>query len=315
LQSRSGSQLVVIIRDTHLIKVEEGGAKLKETRLYNLSMEWADIRQLRNERIAKFKKRFDALRKTCDDAGLDKATQPALAISFLNKLDKVRYSGLLFELLNGVHREIEYPQTLAAMYKIAASRTRDPGTFQAGDPSSRDSQLIILADELEDVMVTEASTTEPKWTKPNRSKAGAKSATRPGSKPSPEQARTETRTCRHYNRKGHIQRDCPDNEERETATSSNLTMTVEELLMSPDKGDFDGDDPTEYDFVIERSETVLFSDTEVLLDCQAGRGVFKNSGLLRSVGPGRPIRINGINKDAAPLTVTERGDFEGIYSA
>jgi hypothetical protein len=65
------------------------------------------------------------------------------------------------------------------------------------------------------------------------------------------------------NRKGHIQRDCPDNEERETATSSNLTMTVEELLTTPDEGDFDGDDPTEYAFVIERGETVLFSDTTV----------------------------------------------------
>jgi hypothetical protein len=66
--------------------------------------------------------------------------------------------------------------------------------------------------------------------------------------------------------------------------------------------------------VIERGETMLFSDTEVLLDCQAEGGVFKNSDLLRTVGPGRPIRINGINKDAALLTVTERGDFKGICS-
>jgi hypothetical protein len=324
LQTRSGSQLVLIIRDTHLVRVEEGGAQLKETRLYNLSVEWADIRQLRNERIAKFKKRFDALRKTCEDAGLEKHTQPALAISFLNKLDKTRYSGLMFELLNGAQRAIEYPQTLSAMYKIAASRTRDPGTIQAGDQSSRDSQLIMLADELmepnetEDIMVAETSATEPKWTKPNRSKAGAKSgvksAAKPGAKPASEPGRTETRTCRHCNRKGHIQRDCPDNLERETASSSNLTMTVEELLATPDERDLDDEDPLEFDFVIEREETVLFSDTEVLLDCQAGGWVFKNSALLRTVGPGRSIRINGINKDAAPLTVTQRGDFEGICS-
>jgi hypothetical protein len=319
LQARSGSLLVVIIRDTHLIKVEEAGAQLKETRMYNLTMEWADIHQLRSERIAKFKKRFDALRKTCEDAGLDKATQPALAISFLNKLDKTRYSGLMFELLNGAQRGIEYPQTLAAMYKIASSRTRDPGSIQTGDQSSRDSQLIMLADELletetEDTMVIEASTTEPKWKKPNRAKTAVKPSAKPEAKSGtpPESARIETRTCRHCNRKGHIQRDCPDNEERESATSSNLTMTVQQLLVTPNEDDLDGEDPTEWDFVIERSETVLFSDTEVLLDCQAGRGVFKNSELLCSVGQGRSIRINGINKDAAPLLVTESGDFEGI---
>jgi hypothetical protein len=81
----------------------------------------------------------------------------------------------------------------------------------------------MLADELmepetEDAMAAEASTAEPKWTKPNRFKAGAKpgakAGTRPGSKLSSEPARSATRTCRHCNRKGHIQRDCPDNEER-----------------------------------------------------------------------------------------------------
>ena len=57
---------------------------------------------------------------------------------------------------------------------------------------------------------------------------------------------------------------------------------------------------------------VLFSPTEVLLDNQAGRSIFKNRSLLSNVSNVTPFYIGGIDGGSRGLRIDQEGGFEDL---
>jgi hypothetical protein len=60
------------------------------------------------------------------------------------------------------------------------------------------------------------------------------------------------------------------------------------------------------------SSMVLFGPTEVLLDNQAGRSIFKNRSLLSNVRNVTPFYIGGIDGGSRGLRIDQEGDFEDL---
>jgi predicted lactoylglutathione lyase len=60
------------------------------------------------------------------------------------------------------------------------------------------------------------------------------------------------------------------------------------------------------------SSSILFTATEVLLDNQAGRSIFKNKNLLSNVSAIRPFYIGGIDGESKGLCIKEDGDFKDL---
>ena len=71
-------------------------------------------------------------------------------------------------------------------------------------------------------------------------------------------------------------------------------------------------DPTETARDRDSCSTVLFSPTEVLLDNQAGRSIFKNRSLLSNVSNVTPFYIGGIDGGSRGLRIDQEGDFEDL---
>ena len=129
---------------------------------------------------------------------------------------------------------------------------------------------------------------------------------------------SETRTCRGCLVKGHLYRDCPDNRDRATAKDSKILIA---------SGEDDAADEDVYDSAAiligdaaadinatktMTSDAVFFSATEVLLDNQAGRSIFKNRSLLRNTSAVVPFYIGGIDGGSRGLRISEEGDFENL---
>ena len=57
---------------------------------------------------------------------------------------------------------------------------------------------------------------------------------------------------------------------------------------------------------------VLFSRTEVLLDNQAGRSIFKNKFLLCNDSAVAPFYIGGIDGGSRGLCIDQEGDFDDL---
>ena len=57
---------------------------------------------------------------------------------------------------------------------------------------------------------------------------------------------------------------------------------------------------------------MLFSPTEVLLDNQAGRSIFKNRSLLSNVSNVTPFFISGFDGGSRGLRIDQEGDFENL---
>lgn len=62
----------------------------------------------------------------------------------------------------------------------------------------------------------------------------------------------------------------------------------------------------------ETIDAVLFSATDVLLDNQAGRSIFKNGSLLRNLSAVTPFYIGGIDGGSRGFRISEEGDFEDL---
>jgi predicted lactoylglutathione lyase len=62
----------------------------------------------------------------------------------------------------------------------------------------------------------------------------------------------------------------------------------------------------------EESSVIFFAATDVLLDNQAGRSIFKNRSLLSNVRAVKPFYIGGIDGGSRGLRVAEEGDFEDL---
>jgi hypothetical protein len=60
------------------------------------------------------------------------------------------------------------------------------------------------------------------------------------------------------------------------------------------------------------SSSIFFTATEVLLDNQAGRSIFKNKNLLSNVSSIRPFYIGGIDGESEGLCIEEDGDLKDL---
>jgi hypothetical protein len=129
-------------------------------------------------------------------------------------------------------------------------------------------------------------------------------------------ATQETRTCRGCFVKGHLYRNCPDNPNRAPAEDTKIMIAAGE----DDAADEDVYDSTAF-MITDTTKTardndscsmVLFSPTEVLLDNQAGRSIFKNRSLLSNVSNVTPFYIGGIDGASRGLRIDQEGDFEDL---
>jgi hypothetical protein len=81
--------------------------------------------------------------------------------------------------------------------------------------------------------------------------------------------------------------------------------------------DDEHDDIDDQVFMIQRSANddsafATFEETDVLLDNQAGRSIFKNSDLLTDMSTTDPFYIGGIDGTSRGLCIDQDGDFEGL---
>ena len=108
---------------------------------------------------------------------------------------------------------------------------------------------------------------------------------------------------------GNLYRNCPDNPDR---------VKDSEVLLAT--GEDDSADDEVYDskvYLIEDGNTddgsdtikdaIFFSATEVLLDNQAGRSIFKNRPLLHNTSAVAPLYIGGIDSTSRGLRISNIG--------
>jgi predicted lactoylglutathione lyase len=291
--------LWIIIRETHLTAIH--GIGLGALEIVNLKNKFGQLRQRTGASIGEFKKEFDLQYEVLRGAGVADTTQPELAMLFLSKLDPQRYAGMLAHLTNDATLGRAFPLTLHSAWSIA-SGWKTATTKIAGGSDMH--SVFVLADEM---------TSTPRYVAAGRgsnqagrgavSKQGGRGATAGRSHLS-KKGTAETRTCRGCLVKGHLWADCPDNPNRTTA---NVMVAT---------GEEDDDDMFGSAFMIKDDESkdsmVLFSNTEVLLDNQAGRSIFRNKSLLSNVNAVKPFYIGGIDGESRGLRIGEEGDFEGL---
>ena len=181
-----------------------------------------------------------------------------------------------------------FPQTLHAAWSVA-SGWKTASTKIAGGSDMQ--SVFVLADEV----------TKLKSSKGNKKPKPLSRDPLPGAqKPSANPA-AETRTCRGCLVKGHILRDCPP--------KVMIAMGEDETT---DTIDEDAYDSSAYITSDEASCKIFFTATEVLLDNQAGRSIFKNRDLLSDVGIVKPFYIGGIDGGSRGLCIREDGDFNDL---
>ena len=272
--------LYSIIRQTHLTAIH--GVGLGALELVNLKNKLSHLRQKPNVSIGEFKKDFDLQIDVLRGAGVADTPQPELAMMFLTKLDPMRYASMLAQLTNDATLGREFPQTLHKAWTVA-SAWKSASTKIAG--GSDMNSVFVLADDARsnDAAAGRGSKQASRQYLPaQRHGRGVDSLQR---LPSPQATKrpalsaggqAETRTCRGCLRKGHLWKDCPDN------ISDSGTSNVMLAAGEDDDADIFGST-----FMVKDNESggsiILFSDTEVLLDNQAGRSIFRNRDLLTDV--------------------------------
>ena len=242
------NSLWAIIVETHVTAIHGARPKMQELEIVTLQAKLNTIRQRPNMTIGEFKKEFDDQIEIITGAGVDAPPQPELAILFLIKLDPSRYAPMMAQLTNDATLGRPFPQTLHAAWTIASGWK---GLTYKGHNGGEMHSVFTLADDERD--------NGGRGRGRGRGKVGNK---QPEKGPMPTNpSTTETRTCRGYLQKGHLIKNCPDNPNKETALVA---------LEDPNAADFD----EEYDAAFictngEEKATVLFTNTDVLIDNQA----------------------------------------------
>ena len=297
--------LWTIIRETHLTKVH--GIGFGPLEIVNMKNKFGQLRQKPGTSIGEFKKEFDLQYEALLGAKVPVTAQPELAMLFLSKLDPHRYATMLAQLTNDATLGRAFPQTLHAAWSVASGwKTANVKIAGGSDMHS----VFVLADE-----ASGPSSSKPHHT--GRSQSNTKKAQAVPSNPPPGPRKpaslpaVETRTCRGCFVKGHIYRDCPDNPKRESTQDSKVMLAIGK----DDKADDDLYDSSAFiinDTDDTASSSIFFTTTEVLLDNQAGRSIFKNKNLLSNVRAIRPFYIGGIDGASRGLCISEDGDFKDL---
>ena len=294
------NMLWTIIRETHLTAIH--GVGLGPLEIVQMKNKFNQLRQKPGTSIGEFKKEFDVQYEAICGAGVPATAAPELAMLFLSKLDPHRYAAMLAQLTNDATLGRAFPQTLHAAWSVA-SGWKTASTKIAGGSDLQ--SVFVLADDI--------------TASPTQSKPATAGQRRFNKKQPPQAARqptnattAETRTCRGCLMKGHIYRDCPDNTQRSPTLDTKVMIATGEDDAADE--DFYDSPPT---FVINETSkqepsSVFFTATEVLLDNQAGRSIFKNKDLLSDVTSVKPFYIGGIDGDSRGLCIQQDGDFEDL---
>ena len=301
-----------IIRETHLTNIH--GVGLGPLEIVQMKNKFGQLRQKPGTSIGEFKKEFDLQYEALLGAGVIATAQPELAMLFLSKLDPHRYATMLAQLTNDATLGRAFPQSLHAAWSVASGwKTASVKIAGGSDMQS----VFLLADEVTVGPVSSKYTTLGSISsKPaGRSQSNAKKSQQPPprnplpsvQKQSSSFPTSETRTCRGCLAKGHIYRDCPDNPKRESKVMiarGEDDTTEDDIYDSSAYIINDTSDPA--------SSSIFFTATEVLLDNQAGRSIFKNKDLLSNVCTVTPFYIGGIDGGSRGLCIQEDGEFNDL---
>lgn len=291
-----------IIRRTHLTEVH--GAVMGPLEIVNLKSKFSSMRQRPNVTLGEFKRDFDIQLSVLAGAGVAVIPQPELAVLFLTKLDPLRYGSMMTQLSNEAALDRPFPATLIRAWTVASSwKTTSPKITASSDMQS----VFVCADDVRDDTKGNRGGGRGSGSGRGGRGAGRGASTDAANRGAPTGVSKETRTCRGCLVKGHVYKDCPDNLKSVERPAAMVAAIGE---------DDEADSPDDNVYVIHRSSDdhtfVMFSDTDVLLDNQAGRSIFKNRALLTDIAEINPFFIGGIDGTSRGLRIKEDGDFEGL---
>ena len=282
-----------------------------------MQMEFNYMRQGKTS-IIEFKELFLIKWKTLLSNGVYEIDEAELALVFLYKLDKGRYGQMMVDLANDALKGVPYPKTVLATYVMAANRQE----YSASTSSNSGMHTVYTLSE-DKYGGTKASGGRGR----GRSSRGAgrgrgrggtsdtgattvkATSAVTGSQPA-EEPTDQGKQCYYCKGLNHIRANCPK------LAHAPVVAVVTKESEYDDYGDYDDFDSTVAMFqevdTPHVTETVLsFRATEVLLDSQGGKSVFKEQSLLHDVSVlHKPYTLAGIDGGSKKgLTIQHGGYF------
>ena len=305
-----------MIRETHATNTTGTSQEQILSNKVLMQMEFNDLRQGKTS-IIEFKELFLSKWKTLLSNGVHEIDEAELALVFLYKLDKGRYGQMMVDLANDALKGVPYPKTVLATYVMAANRQE----YSASTSSNSGMHTVYTLSE-DKYGGTKASGGRGR----GRSNRGAgrgrgrggtsdtgtttvKASAVTGSQPAEEPA-DQGKQCYYCKGLNHIRANCPK------LVHAPVVAVVTKESEFDDYGDYDDFDSTVAMFqevdAPHVTETVLsFRATEVLLDSQGGKSVFKEQSLLHDVSVlHKPYTLAGIDGGSKKgLTIQHGGYF------
>ena len=320
--------LVLMARDTHLTDIHGAGEALKQMQKETTKCEYNAFTQKPNVSITEFKKEFDGKLLILEGMGVAKPEEPELAMTFLMRLDPLRYAEMITSLSNMAVQGIAFPQTLQSAYNAASSWktiNRKMGNSEAmhsvfaytdevvahnGGRGGRDGR----GGRGRDGRGRDGRGRDGDGGGRGRGGRDGEGGRGRGGRGGEQQAPitlNSTKTCRHCLKKGHIAVNCPDNPDGVPVENRMVLYNTEAI------GENDDNDVEELytTFMItseSSSASVMFTSTEVLLDNQAGRSIFKNKSFLDDIKDQHPYSLGGVDGSAEGFKVSQGGSFRDL---
>ena len=306
-----------MIRETHATNTTGTSQEQILSNKVLMQMEFNDMRQGKTS-IIEFKELFLSKWKTLLSNGVHEIDEAELALVFLYKLDKGRYGQMMVDLANDALKGVPYPKTVLATYVMAANRQE----YSASTSSNSGMHTVYTLSE-DKYGGTKASGGRGR----GRSSRGAgrgrgrggtsdtgattvkATSAVTGSQPA-EEPTDQGKQCYYCKGLNHIRANCPK------LAHAPVVAVVTKESEYDDYGDYDDFDSTVAMFqevdAPHVTETVLsFRATEVLLDSQGGKSVFKEQSLLHDVSVlHKPYTLAGIDGGSKKgLTIQHGGYF------
>jgi hypothetical protein len=301
--------LVIMARDTHLTAIHGADDALKVMQKESERVAFTKFMQGPNTSIGEFKNTFD--KELIKLAGLGIATpvEEELAMMFLLKLDPSRYADMIAVMSNMAITGIAFPDTLHSAYNAAASWKSVKPKMSTGETMH---SVFAFSDDVGAKKNEREGDNGGRHGRGRGNSRGGRGGRGSNSRGGGREGKSETsvggekpfvefRSCRVCNKKGHLARDCPD------------VPSTPTVLVTTDIPEGEDDERDRYEaYVLDEKSFVLFSDSEVLLDSQAGKSIFKNKGLLTDINQRKPYTLGGVDNTAVGLRVNEDGSFRDL---
>ena len=320
--SMNANDLWKIILETHLTAVHSEQPQVRFLERHALRTKFEGLRQ-GSMRLGDFKGHYDALQIAMEEAGIWTLSDEESAVAFVSKLDTKRYAAMQATLTNNARTGQPYPATVAAAWRLAMDWVKADGvavtesqpifmtTPRDGDGKNKGSKARARGDGKADRGGRGGRAGRGGRGRGNpRQRGGA--VTRSGTVPASASRDTanggeEKRTCRFCLKKGHLQKDCPDND---TSSSSAMLTGKRDRDVEDDDAAYESA-YSSGSYMANCGVESIFHDWEVLLDNQAGRSVFRCRNLLKNVVTITPWALSGIvgGKNDECSMVAEEGNF------